>query len=227
MIGLGISGSVSRSFAGWRLALLVVEGVQTRLAGTELEAELERVETALKARFGSRSRKELALLEPMRAYAEYFATSGKAYPVLLQVESIASKGRRLATPDPLVGAMFAAELEGQLLTAGHDLDALRPPLALRLASGTELMPTFGGGDKAPPEGDLVMRDAAGIVASVLLGPDSRTCISPRSSRLLFAVYAPPAVSAARIESQLERLFGLAALACPGARRGESSVVELG
>ncbi len=52
--------------------------------------------------------------------------------------------------DPLVRAMFAAELEGLPLAAGHDSLVLRPPLLLDLASGKEAMSTLGGVEKSPP-----------------------------------------------------------------------------
>ena len=225
MIDIEVPESVLRSFAGWRLALLEVEGVLPRRGGTELEAELESVEAGLRARFGSLSRRQIALTEPARFYAEHFARAGKAYPVLLQAESVASKGRRLAQSDPLVSAMFAAELEGLLLTAGHDFDALRPPLSLDLASGTELMPSFGGAQKAPPAGDLILRDSGGIIASVLLGPDSRTPIGAATSRLLFVLYLPTPVSETLVRGQLDRLSALVALACPGARPVERAVID--
>jgi DNA/RNA-binding domain of Phe-tRNA-synthetase-like protein len=129
-------------------------------------------------------------------------------------------------PDPLVQAMFAAELESTLLTAGHDSGSLRAPLALGVATGAESMPSLGGAEKLPPAGDLVMRDAQGIVASVLLGPDARTSIAPTTASLLFVVYAPPEIAEARLLIHLERLAALSALACPALRAGEPSSMLL-
>ncbi len=72
--------------------------------------------------------RRIAQTEPSRAYDEHFSRAGKAYPVLLQATGVATKGRRISMPDPLVRSMFAAELEGMLLTAGHDLDAFEVPV---------------------------------------------------------------------------------------------------
>jgi hypothetical protein len=226
VIGLGVSSEAREAYAGWRIGLLELGGLLPRGGGAALEAEVERVEAGLRASCGGIGRRDLARLEPLRPYAEHFSRSGRAYPVLLQAEAIASKGRRIEMPDPLVRAMFAAELESMLLTAGHDLGAMQGPITLGVAAGTESMPTLGGAEKRPPPGDLVMRDAEGIVASVLLGPDARTSIGPASASLLFVVYAPPEVREAGLRAHLERLAALAALACPGLSAGEAELTRL-
>ncbi len=71
-----------------------------------------------------------------------------------------------------------------------------------------------------------MRDARGIVASVLLGPDARTSISTTTERALFVVYGPAGLPDQSIVRQLERLGTLARLACPGARAGAPSLLSL-
>jgi hypothetical protein len=226
MIDFEIPGSARAAYGGWRLGLLELGSLLPRAPSSALDEEASRVEAGLQSRFGSLNRKAMAKTEPARFYDEHFAAAGRAYPVLLQAEAVAAKGRRIAMADPLVRAMFAAELEGMLLCSGQDLASLRPPLGLDCASGTELMPTFGGTEKAPPKGDLVMRDSLGIVASVLLGPDSRTSIDPSTERLFFTIYAPPLVSEESIRSQLGALARLARLACPAAEAGEPLLLRL-
>ena len=53
-----------------------------------------------------------------------------------QLES-AFKCKPVPSAAALVEAMFMAELESQLLTAGHDLDSLRSPLILDVSSGND------------------------------------------------------------------------------------------
>jgi hypothetical protein len=226
MTGISASKDVGTVYAGWTIGTLEIEGLSPRDGGPALDAEVDRVEEMLRSRFGGLGRKAIALTEPTRIYEEHFSRSGKAYPVLLQAAGVVSKGRRIAMPDPLVRAMFAAELEGMLLTAGHDLDALAMPLSLGLASGSATMPTLGGDEKAPPADDLVMSDARGIVASVLLGPDARTCITAATRRALFVIYAPATLPDRPILDQLERLGALALLACPGAKAGTPALMKL-
>jgi DNA/RNA-binding domain of Phe-tRNA-synthetase-like protein len=227
MIEVRLGEGVREAYTGWRIGLLEMEGLVPRRNSPELEAEARRVEEALKAKFGGKSRKELAAIPPIDGYDDYFRHWGKAYPVLLQIEAVASRGRRLEMPDPLVLAMFATELDGFLLTAGHDVGALRPPLVLDEADGKRRIPTLGGTEKTPPFGDLTMSDAEGIVASVLLGPDSRTGIASETSRALFVVYAPISVGDGSLERGLEGLAATIGLACPGASRVGREILSLG
>jgi hypothetical protein len=226
MIGISVTEKARAAYAGWRIGLLQLEGLLPREGAAALDLEAERVEEGLKSRLAGLGRREIAALEPARRYAAHFSRSGKAYPVVLQAEAVASKGRKIAMPDPLVRAMFAAELESMLLFAGHDIETLRGPLSLDLASGAESMPTLGGTEKIPPAGDLIMRDAEGIVASVLLGPDARTSIGPSTGRVLFAVYSPPGVQASVLRGGLDRLAALAFIACRGARIEDLASMDL-
>jgi DNA/RNA-binding domain of Phe-tRNA-synthetase-like protein len=214
MIQVEVASDAKTAYAGWSVGLLELEGLLPRTESPELLAEVERIEAAMKTRYGGMSRKELAAAEEARPYTDHFSRSGKAYPVLLQAEAVATKGRRLSMPDSLVLAMFAAELESMILTAGHDAAALGDSVTLYVASGDEAMPTLGGAEKLPPRGDLVMRDSRGIVASVLIGPDARTPIGANTERLLFVAYAPPEVGADRVEAHFDRLAALCGLACP-------------
>jgi len=224
VIQIEMSGSSFGEYSGWSVGFLELGGLAPRGESPGLVAEVEAIEAAIKRRYGGMSRRALAGTEAAGPYAEHFGRHGRAYPVLLQAEAIASRGRKLAMADSLVQGMFAAELEGMLLTAGHDLDAFREPVELGLASGTETLPTLGGAAKAIPAGDLVMRDAEGVAASLLLGPDARTSIGPATERALFVVYAPPGCPRERMAGHLEKLESLAALACPGlARRGARTV----
>ena len=226
MIAIEVSKDARIAYADWKIGIMQIDCLLPRVGGPELDDEVGRVEKGLLSRFGGLSRKAIADTEPSRSYDQHFSRFGKAYPVLLQATGVATKGRRIAMPDPLVRSMFAAELEGMLLTAGHDLDAFDLPLSLELPSGSDPMPTLGGDEKTPPAGDLVMRDARGIVASVLLGPDARTSISTTTERALFVVYGPAGLPDQSIVRQLERLGSLARLACPGSRAGAPSLLSL-
>ena len=106
MIAVEISAAARSSYGGWSLGLLEVEALLPRADGRVLDAEVALVEEGLKSRYGNLSRKEIARTEPPIAYEGYFSRSGKAYPVLLQAEGVASKGRRIAMSDPLIRAMF-------------------------------------------------------------------------------------------------------------------------
>jgi hypothetical protein len=89
----------------------------------------------------------------------------------------------------LLEAMFMAELDDLLLTADHDLDALRLPLTLDVAQGTETYTLLRGDEQTLKAGDMFIRDAEGVIFSVLYGPDRRTPITPETKNVVFTVYA--------------------------------------
>ncbi len=123
----------------------------------------------------------------------------------------------------LVSAMFAAELRNLLLTAGHDLDAIEGALTVDLAVEGERYQGLGGRELATKAGDMLMRDAAGIVSSILHGPDQRTRLRPVTERAVFTVYAPDGIDAAAVRSHLEDVAATVRLVAPAARAAPVSV----
>ncbi|MEK7878257.1 MAG: hypothetical protein AAB285_00195, partial [candidate division NC10 bacterium] len=54
-------------------------------------------------------------------------------------------------------------------------------------------------------GDMMMTDGAGVISSVLYGPDERTRLRPETRQALFTVYAPPGIAESAIARHLEDL----------------------
>ena len=67
----------------------------------------------------------------MREYINYYKRFKKTYHVLLQLESI-NKNKSIPRVDAPVQAMFMAELNSFLLTAGHDLNRIQSPIKIPL-----------------------------------------------------------------------------------------------
>ncbi len=151
------------------------------------------LEAELRERFAGCSRIDLNALPPIRAYTAYYKRFDKTYHVLLQLESVALKGKQIPGATALVEAMFAAELKNLLLTAGHDLDALQGPLRLDAAVGGESYEGLNGRPQALKAEDMFLADEAGIISSILYGPDRRTMITPQTRRALYTVYAPSGI----------------------------------
>jgi hypothetical protein len=63
---------------------------------------------------------------------------------------------------------------------------------------------------------MVMRDAHGVISSVLNGPDQRTRIRPETDRVMFAVYAPPGIGAARVTAHLDAIAANVRIITPSA-----------
>jgi DNA/RNA-binding domain of Phe-tRNA-synthetase-like protein len=62
-----------------------------------------------------------------------------------------------------------------------------------------------------------MRDGAGVISSILYGPDQRTQITPATRNVLFAVYAPEGIEAEVVLAHLWDLQTYVRLIAPEAR----------
>ncbi len=112
--------------------------------------------------------------------------------------------------------MFAAELHNRLLTAGHDLDAIEGGIRVDVARGGEQYIGLGGRDLTLQAGDMHMRDEAGIISSVLYGPDNRTQVRANTQRVVFCVYAPAGIQSESVESHLADVTRNVRLVVPNA-----------
>ncbi|MCJ7772552.1 MAG: hypothetical protein MUP22_05400 [Desulfobacterales bacterium] len=130
----------------------------------------------------------------LQAYIKYYKEFKKSYHVLAQVESVLFKGKPIPFQNPLVAAMFAAEIKNMLLTAGHDLNKIQPPLTIGVSAGTEAYISISGKEIIPKSSDMMIRDSAEPISTVIYGPDRRTCITPETDAALFTVYAPAGIS---------------------------------
>jgi len=217
---LEIDDTARAAHRGTAIGAFRASGLGGRDPGPGLGPRRSEAEALLRKRWDGSSRDQIGSAEPFRAYRDYFARWGRTYPVILQVESVAVKGRSLAMGDPLLEAMFIAELESGVLTACHDVGAQLGRLRLSAATGAERFVLLGGKEKPIPAGDLILGDELGIVASVLLGPDDRTRVVPATSEALFVAYGPPGGGSPRVEEHLRDLGSCLRLACPACAVGE-------
>jgi DNA/RNA-binding domain of Phe-tRNA-synthetase-like protein len=185
--------------------VLVLRGVGNPPQDAELARRKGDLETRLRERFAASDRKALLALPELRAYDAYYSAFKKTYHIQLQLESIVFKGKSLPDVAGLVEAMFMAELEDLLLTAGHDLDALALPLTLAAANGDEVYTLLRGEEQTLKPGDMFIRDGEGVISSVIYGPDLRTRIRPETKNAVFTAYAPAGISAAAVKSHLEHI----------------------
>jgi DNA/RNA-binding domain of Phe-tRNA-synthetase-like protein len=139
-----------------------------------------------------------------RAYAQYFRRYGGRYPVVHQAKTVLA-GRSIESTSALVAAMFTAELDSLVLTSGHDLRALRIPLVVDVAVAGDAYTTLSGKDRMLRAGDMIVRDAEGIIASVAYGPDDRTRLRPDTDAALFGAWCPVGIDPMIVEAHLERL----------------------
>jgi DNA/RNA-binding domain of Phe-tRNA-synthetase-like protein len=198
------------------VGVLVMQNVVNPALHPELERAKEELVEDLRARFAGQDRAALEALPVMQAYSAYYKRFKKTYHVLLQLESVVFKGRGLPSVAGLVEAMFMAEVKNLLLTAGHDLDALRPPLVLDVAKAEESYTLLRGQPQILKAGDMRIADNEGVVSSIIYGPDQRTQIRESTTGAVFTVYAPPGISAADVDRHLRDIEGYVRLFAPDA-----------
>jgi len=183
--------------------ILVMRGVENPAAHAGLENHKKALETQLRTRFSGQDRRALESIPTITAYNAYYKRFKKTYHVQSQLESILFKDRSIPSVAALVEAMFMAEVKNTLLTAGHDLDRLKLPVMLSVASGYEQYTLLRGQEQTLKSGDMFMADQAGVISSIIYGPDLRTQITAATRSVLFAVYAPAGISADIVRAHLE------------------------
>jgi len=205
------------TFPGGHVGMLLVGNIDNLRRDTLLDARKRAIESELRERFSGFGRTELLELDVLKAYRTYYKRFDKTYHVQLQLESILLKGKSLPKVNPLVDANFAAELETMILTAGHDADLLQPPVSIDASDGSEVFTQMNGTEKRLKAKDMTMRDARGVVCTIIYGQDQRTPISEDTKRALYVAYVPPGISAGSVHEHLQTIWRNVTLFAPEAR----------
>jgi DNA/RNA-binding domain of Phe-tRNA-synthetase-like protein len=198
-----ISERLKKVYPGAVVGVLAMQGAKNPARHGELENIGAAVETRLRNTFAAGGKPALKAHPVIAAYERYYKAFKKSYHVTLQLDSVIWKGRGVPSVSAVVKAMFIAELSNMLLTAGHDLEKVRLPLRLDVGGGTEMYAALGEEQRIVKEGDMFISDAAGVISSVIGGPDQRTSISADTKDLLFTVYAPPGIGEPIVRRHLE------------------------
>jgi DNA/RNA-binding domain of Phe-tRNA-synthetase-like protein len=196
------------------IGVLAMDKVANPESVPALDEIKEELEAQLRARFTDKQ--GIRALATLQAYKAYYKQFNKTYHVQMQLESVALKGQSIPRVAALVEAMFVAELENMLLTAGHDLDAVQPPVRVDVATGDERYVRLNGQEQVLKAGDMFIADAQGVLSSIIYGPDQRTQIRPDTRRVLFTVYAPPGIAAEAVERHLGDIEAKVKLVAPAA-----------
>lgn len=215
-VDIELSPELLLRYPGILVGFQRVTGVENPPHHPELELRKTEAEVELRTRFASCDRPRLREIHPLDLYHRHFRSFGTGYPVQHQLESVVHKGRAIPSVAALVEAVFVAELRNLLLTAGHDLALLRPPLRLEVASGGERFDRINGQSVSLKTGDIYLADQESIVGSVLYGPDRRTALSGSTEDLLLVVYAVPGIGPQEVENHLAEIVEFVRLVSPHA-----------
>jgi len=222
-----ISDAWRTTYPGAAIGVLAMQGVVNPDSHAELDARKDELEGELRARFSDHDRAALKSIPVIRAYNDYYKRFGKSYHVQLQLESIVHKGKSIPRVATLVEAMFMAELKNQMLTAGHDLDAMEMPVGVDVGQGDEHYTRINGNDQQMKPGDMMISDARGIISSIVYGPDQRTRITSRTTHVLFTVHAPPGIDEEAVRQHLQDIRANVLIVSPDARTEVLEVLGAG
>jgi DNA/RNA-binding domain of Phe-tRNA-synthetase-like protein len=206
-----------QKYPGAHAGVLSVRDVANPAHSEKLERLKRELEEELRRRHAGKDRAVLRADPVLRAYEEHYRQFDKTYHVQLQLESILLKGKSIPTGAALVEAMFMAEIDSGLLTAGHDLASITRRLKLDVARGDESYTLLRGTAQVPKAGDMMIHDETGIISSVVYGPDQRTQIRAETREAVFTVYAPAAINVEAIQAHLEKIGEYAAVIEPSSR----------
>jgi hemoglobin len=208
-----------RAFPGAVAGALTMRGVRNPERSATLEANKRRLEEQLRDAAEGSEGGGPGADRVLNAYLDYYRAHGKTYHVKAQWESVARKGKPIPRRAALVEAMFMAELKNLILTAAHDLAAIELPLHVDVSGERDRYVLMNGAEQAARAGDMMMVDGKSIVSTVLYGPDRRTRITPETTEVLFAAYAPAGIGDNAVRDHLEDIRANVLLVVPEAETG--------
>lgn len=212
---------------GATVGMMVLNDVANPKENPALEERKQELVNSLRERHAGQDRTGLKSNPTLQAYRAYYDRYKKTYHVQLQLESVVFKGRPLPSVAALVEAMFMAELDTLLLTAGHDLDSIQGNLTLDAASGNESYTLLNGQVETVKPDDMMVRDEPGVISSIIYGPDQRTQIQASTTNALFTVYAPAGIGRNTVQQHFEEIEAIVRLFSPLARSGGVKMITGG
>jgi DNA/RNA-binding domain of Phe-tRNA-synthetase-like protein len=213
---IDVSEAWKAAWPGAAVGVLALRNVTNPKDHPGLEARKAALEQRLRDRFAGQDKAALKALPTIQAYTAYYKRFKKTYHLLLQLESVAIKGKPIPRVAALVEAMFVAELDDLLLTAGHDLAKVVAPLRLDVAAGGEQFTNIAGKENVLKPADMFIADAEGVLSSIIYGSDRRTQITPQTSQALFCTYAPAGIGGEAVRRHLAHIQENVALFAPQA-----------
>ena len=73
-----------------------------------------------------------------------------------------------------------------------------------------------GQEQTLKQDDMLISDSQGVLSSIIYGPDQRTRIQPKTTRVVFTTYGPPGIEASAMQAHLEKLRDNVWLVAPAA-----------
>ncbi len=219
-----LSQKFKNSFPEAHTGFLTVTEFSTPAKDPVLSDIKQKLMEDIRKKYHGCERKDLKKIPEIQAYTRYYKRFRKTYHVLLQLESVALKNRGIPSGNPLLQIMFMAELNNLLLTSIHDLNLVNMPVIVDRADGTEKYQRIDQNIQELKKEDMYMKDKAGIISSVIYGPDFRTKIMQETTSALFTVYAPEGIDKRTTLLHLRDIRSMIRESSPSARAGDPEIL---
>ncbi len=171
-------------------------------------------------------RKRFSAEDPIVSrYVKYYKRFKKTYHVLPQMESVL-QGKELPDAHPLVQVLFLTEMQTGMLVAVHDPAPIVLPMSLEQAAGGEGYIGSGGRDVTVKARDILVRDQAGVLLSIIYGQDDRTRITASTRDALFFLNGVPGIPREAYHEAMARLIRNLQILQPGIQPEWMTVLEI-
>lgn len=146
----------------------------------------------------------------MNAFESFFTQNGFCSPLAAQLTAVQKKG--LPPANPFVRALLMSEVRTGILMGVQDSAAIKGPLICDVARQGESFPGMRGEIRCQ-EGEIVLRDSDGIIATLLQGPDRRTRITKSTRDVAFFIFSVPGIDIADVNEGVDAVQSLLKPAC--------------
>jgi DNA/RNA-binding domain of Phe-tRNA-synthetase-like protein len=161
---------------------------------------------AIRGGYADYDRSSFLQTEPVCHYVRFYKRFKKTYHVLNQFETVVLKGAAIPDAHPFIRALFLTEIKDMLLIACHDLDGMERPLFIGAAEGGERYTGAAGQEIELKPGDIFMRDAKGVIVSIIYGQCLRTRVKEDTRNAMFLIDGVPGLSKEAINAGLQDIL---------------------
>jgi len=178
-IGCFRSSSLIATYPAMRFTAVTAQGIQPG-------AFKKRVREFATLTADSLHRQDPARETNLLEFEKFFRSHQRPFPLTKQISEAATRGFP-PVPSPVL-ALLALEAATGVLLGVQDLDAVEGHITLDALEVGESFTGMRGEEISCAPGEVVVRDAKAIIASLFQGPDRRTAVKSDSRNILFYVF---------------------------------------
>lgn len=150
-------------------------------------------------------------------YYKYFKKFKKSYPVMLQYESFAIKGRPFPRFNPVVEVPFLVEVKTWVLSGCHDIDTVQGDLLIYSPESKEDFTGIRGETVHNYPNEMSGKDDGGIILSMIAGADDRTCGTEASRNVFYPLFGTPDQDPAELKAAADLMAEYVKVLAPTAQ----------